>query len=139
MLGDFRIFHLIELNIMTNRKEVMIVAKQFILYNLKDDVKEEDFIKFVNEYKGPFIAGLSAVKRYTLTFVKRAMQAKGGPLGPVEPPYRIAAVVDLTSLEDYAKDQKSQAYQEEFLPRFAQYAQDVLVLQADEFYDKEGD
>ena len=139
MLGDFRISHLIELNIMTNRKEVMIVAKQFILYNLKDDVKEEDFIKFVNEYKGPFIAGLSAVKRYTLTFVKRAMQAKGGPLGPVEPPYRIAAVVDLTSLEDYAKDQKSQAYQEEFLPRFAQYAQDVLVLQADEFYDKEGD
>jgi len=67
------------------------------------------------------------------------MQAKGGPPGPVEPPYRIAAAVDLTSLEDYAKDQKSQAYQEEFLPRFAQYANDVLILQADEFYDKESD
>ena len=117
----------------------MIMAKQFILYNLKDDVTEEDFIKFVNEYKGPFIAGLSAVKRYTLTTVKRAMQVKGGPPAPIEPPYKIAAVVDLTSLEDYAKDQQSQAYQEEFLPRFAQYANDVLILQADEFYDKESD
>ena len=115
------------------------MAKQFILYNLKDDVTEEDFIKFVNEYKGPFVTGLSAVKRYTLTTVKRAMQAKGGPPGPVEPPYKIAAVVDLTSLEEYAKDQQSQAYQEEFLPKFAKYAQDVLILQADEFYDKESD
>ena len=115
------------------------MAKQFILYNLKDDVTEEDFIKFVNEYKGPFVTGLSAVKRYTLTTVKRAMQAKGGPPGPVESSYKIAAVVDLTSLEEYAKDQQSQAYQEEFLPRFAQYAQDVLILQADEFYDKESD
>jgi len=104
---------------------------------LKDDVTEEDFIKFVNEYKGPFVTGLSAVKRYTLTTVKRAMQAKGGPPGPVETPYKIAAVVDLTSLEDYAKDQQSQAYQEEFLPKFAKYAKDVLILQADEFYDKE--
>ena len=69
------------------------MAKQFILYNLKDDVKQEDFIKFVNEYKGPFVTGRPAVKRYTLTTVKRAMQAKGGP-GPVEPPYKIAAVVD---------------------------------------------
>ena len=38
------------------------MAKQFILYNLKDDVNEGDFEKWVNEFKGPLISGLSAVK-----------------------------------------------------------------------------
>lgn len=115
------------------------MAKQFVLYNLKDDVKEEDFIKFVDDFKGPFISGLPAVKRYTITSVKMAMQAKGGPPGPVEPPYKLAAIVDLTSLADYGKDTQSQAYQEEFMPRFIKYVKDFLVLQAEEFYDNSSD
>ena len=113
------------------------MARQFILYNLKDDKKEEDFINWVNEYKGPFIIGLSAVKRYTITKVKRAMQAKGGPPGPVDSPYQLAAVVELTSLEDYAKHTESQPYKEEFMPQFASWVKDFLILQADEFYDQE--
>ena len=52
------------------------MAKQFILYNLKDDVSQDDFEKWVNEFKGPFISGLPAVKRYTLTKVSGAVQAK---------------------------------------------------------------
>ncbi len=115
------------------------MAKQFVLYNLKDDIKEEDFVKWLNEFKGPFITGLSAVKRYTLTTVKRAVQAKGGPPGPVESPYKLAAVVELTSLEDYAKDTETQPYKEEFMPQFAKWVKDFLILQADEFYDKESD
>ena len=113
------------------------MAKQFILYNLKDDVKEEDFIKWVNEYKGPFVTGLPAVKHYTITTVKRAIQAEGGPPGPVETPYKLAAVVDLTSLEDYAKDTETAPYKEEFMPQFASWVKDFLILQADEFYEKE--
>jgi hypothetical protein len=115
------------------------MAKQFILYNLKDDVKEEDFEKWVNEYKGPFIIGLSAVKHYTITKVKRAIQAKGGPPGPVDSPYQLAAVVDMTSLEDYAKNAESGPYKEEFMPQFASRVKDFLILQADEFYDQKSD
>ena len=115
------------------------MARQFVLYNLKDDAKEEDFIKWVNEYKGPFVNGLSAVKHYTITKVKRAIQAKGGPPGPVDSPYQLAAVVEITSLEDYAKDTETQPYKEEFMPQFAKWVKDFLILQADEFYDKESD
>ena len=115
------------------------MAKQFVLYNLKDDAKEADYIKWVNEFKGPFITGLSAVKRYTLTTVKRAKQAKGGPPGLVESPYKFAAVVEVTSLEDYAKDTETKAYKEEFMPQFANWTKDFLILQADDFYDKESD
>ena len=115
------------------------MAKQFVLYNLKDDLEEEDFIKFVNEFKGPFISDLPAVKRYTITSVKMAMQAKGGPPGPVETPYKLAAIVDLTSLADYGKDAASEAYQKEFMPQFAKWVKDFLILQAEEIYDNSSD
>ena len=115
------------------------MAKQFVLYNLKDGKTEEDFLKFVNEFKGPFITSLPAVKRYTITSVKVAMQAKGGPPGPVDPPYQLAAIVDLTSLADYGKDAQSEGYQKEFMPRFAEWVQDFLILQAEEIYDNSSD
>ena len=113
------------------------MAKQFVLYNLKDDVKEEDFIKWVNEYKGPFVVGLSAVKRYTVTSVKRAMQSKGGPPEVVDPPYKIAAVLELTSVADYTKNQESKPYKEEFMPQFVKWVKGFLILQADEVWDQE--
>jgi hypothetical protein len=126
-------------SIITLENEEVKMAKQFILYNLKDDVNEEDFVKFVNEFKGPFISGLPSVKRYTITSVKGAMQAKGGPPGPIETPYKLAAIVDLTSLKAYGKDAESQAYKEEFMPRFAKYVNEFLILRAEELYDNTSD
>ena len=102
-------------------------------------MKEEDFLKWVNEYKGPFIVGLSAVKRYTLTSVKVALQGKGGPPAPVETPYKLAGIVDLTSIPDYGKDIQSKAYQEEFMPQFVNWVKDFLILQADELWDEKSD
>ena len=112
------------------------MPKLFILYNLKNDVSQEDFEKWVNEFKGPFISGLPAVKRYTLTKVVGAVQAAGGPPGPVESPYQYAAVVDVTSLEDYGKIAESPAYKEEFMPHFAQKVKDFLILRSNEVFDQ---
>jgi len=114
------------------------MAKQLILYNLKDNVREEDFVKWVREYKGPLIAGLSSVNRYTLTWVKGAVKAEGGPPGPIESPYRLAGIVDLESLEAYAKDQESAIYKEEFMPRFKEWVKDFLILKAEEFFEQAG-
>jgi hypothetical protein len=110
------------------------MAKQFILYNLKDDVTEEDFEKWVNEFKGPLISGLSAVKNYTLTKVGGAVKAEGGPPGPVESPYKFVGVVDITSFEDFAKDQETPAYKEEFMPQFMQRIKNVIILRAEEIF-----
>ena len=65
------------------------MPKLLIMYNLKDELNEEDFVKWVHEYKGPFVTGLSAVKSYTLTRVQGAMKSEGGPPGPAETPYNI--------------------------------------------------
>ena len=35
------------------------MAKQIILYNLKDNVTEEDYVKWCESYKGPFLLGLN--------------------------------------------------------------------------------
>ena len=110
------------------------MAKQFILYNLKDGASEEEFEKWVNEYKGPLIAGLSAVKSYTLTKVDGALMAEGGPPAPVESSYRFVGVVDLTSFEDYAKDQQTTAYKDEFMPQFLQRVKNVVILKAEDIF-----
>ena len=70
------------------------MPKFLIMYNLKDDLKEEDFVLWVHEFKGPFISGLSAVKSYTLTKAVGAIKAEGGPPGPADPPYTMIGIVD---------------------------------------------
>jgi hypothetical protein len=110
------------------------MAKQFVLYNLKDDRNEEDFEKWVNEFKGPLISGLSSVKNYTLTKVGGAVKAEGGPPGPADSPYRFVGIVDVTSLEDYAKDQETPIYKEEFMPKFMQWIKNVMILRAEEIF-----
>ena len=110
------------------------MAKQFILYNLKDGVSEEEFEKWVNNYKGPFISGLSAVENYTLTKVGGALKTEGGPPGPIESPYKFVGIVNITSFEDYAKDQQIPAYKEEFMPQFLQRIKNVIILKAEEIF-----
>lgn len=115
------------------------MAKQIILYNLREDVKEEDFVKWVHEFKGPFISGLSSVRNYTLLRTKTALKSEEGPPGPIDPPYRIVGIVDVTRLKDYEKDQGTKAYKEDFMPQFSKWIQNILILQAEEFYHSEAD
>ena len=42
------------------------MAKEIILYNLRDDVKEEDYVKWCEDYKGPLLIGLPGSKSFTL-------------------------------------------------------------------------
>jgi hypothetical protein len=120
------------------KEETRSMAKQLILYNLKDGIREEDFVKWVRDYKGPLIAGLSSVNRYTLTWVQGAVKADGGPPGAVETPYRLAGIVDVTSLEAYAKDQETPIYKDEFMPRFKEWVKNFLILKAEVFFDQAG-
>jgi hypothetical protein len=46
------------------------MPKQIILYNLRDDVKEEDYIEWANKFKGPLLMGLPSTKSYTLLRIR---------------------------------------------------------------------
>ena len=110
------------------------MPKLLIMYNLKDDLKEEDFVKWVHEYKGPFITGLGSVKHYHLTTVQGAMKSEGGPPAPAESPYKIVGIVDVTSFEDYAKDQETPAYKEEFSPTMNNWVKDLMILRVGDIF-----
>ena len=110
------------------------MPKLFIMYNLKDDLKEEDFVKWVHEFKGPFISGLSAVKSYTLTKVQDAMKSEGGPRTPAESPYNLVGIVDITGFEDYEKDQETPAYKDGFTPKMDNWVKNMMILRAGEIF-----
>ena len=112
------------------------MPKFLIMYNLKDDLKEEDFMKWVHEFKGPFISGLSAVKSYTLTKVQGAIKSEGGPPGPADPPHNIVGIVDVTSFEDYAKDQETPAYKDDFTPKMMKWVKNMTILRVAEVFPK---
>ncbi len=110
------------------------MPKLLIMYNLKDDLKEEDFVKWVHEFKGPFVTGLSSVKHYHLTKVQGAMKSEGGPPAPADPPYRMVGIVDITSFEDFAKDQETPAYKEDFSPKMNSWVKNLMILRAGEIF-----
>ena len=117
-------------------KEDPVMPKMIIMYNLKDDLKEEDFVNWVHEFKGPFITGLSSVKSYILSKTETALESTGGPLEPAEIPYNIVGIVDVTSIEAYAKDQATPAYRDDFTPQMMKWVKNMTYLKIREFFPK---
>jgi hypothetical protein len=106
------------------------------MYNLKDELKEEDFVKWVHEFKGPFVQGLSAVKSYTLTKSVGAVKGEGGPPGPTDPPYNCIGIVDVTSFEDYEKDQQTPGYKDDFMPKMNSWMKNMMIVRVNEIFPK---
>jgi|SaaInl7_200m_RNA_FD_contig_21_132908_length_879_multi_7_in_0_out_0_2 hypothetical protein len=120
------------------------MPKQLILYNLRDDVKEEDYIKWCKEYKGPLLLGLNSGKSFLLLSMLGGVTGngqKGVPPEETKSPYRFIGIMDVTSLEDWKKESEgSKAYAEEFRPQwFSKWVENFYVLGAQEVYYGESD
>jgi hypothetical protein len=102
------------------------MAKRIILYNLADNVTDEEFKNYVVSDKGPLISSLPGVKKYELVKVT-------GPMG-AKIPYRYVGILDLTSLEEFdQKAAKTQQYQD-FLKKFGPMAKDLVMLSGEAIY-----
>ena len=120
------------------------MPKQLILYNLRDDVKEEDYIKQCEEYKGPLLLGLNSGKSFTLLRILGGVKGDGQKgVAPEETktPYQFIGIMDVTSLDDWKKEcEGSKAYSEEFRPQwFSKWAGDFYILGGQEAYYDESD
>lgn len=119
------------------------MAKQIILYNLRDDVTAEDYQEWCRSYKGPLLLGLDSVERFTL--VSMLGGAKGnGKEGSfpqdVPSPYQYIGILDCTDLESLKKDSESKAFKEDFFPQwFSKWVADFYVLVGMEIYDGKSD
>jgi len=103
------------------------MAKEIILYNLKNTVSDEEYKKYCEEKKGPFLDSLPSCKSFTL--VKIVDSQRG------EIPYKYVGIVDVTNLGDWQKDASSEAFQnflKEWIPKVAEFH----VLFGEEVYGK---
>ncbi len=102
------------------------MAKRIILYNLADNVTDEEFRDYVANDKGPLISSLPGVKKYELVKVTSSM---GGEI-----PYKYVGIVHLTSLDEFEqKAFKTQKYQD-FFKKFGPMVKDLLILSGEEIY-----
>jgi hypothetical protein len=103
-----------------------IMAKRIILYNLKENVTDEQFKEYVQTDKGPLISSLPAVNKYELVKITGATADKI--------PYRYVGIVHVTSIEEFEeKAAKTDKYQG-FLQKFGPMVSDMLMLSGEEIY-----
>lgn len=118
------------------------MAKEIILYNLREDVKEEDYVQWCECYKGPLLIGLPGSKSFTLLKMMGGVQGdgqKGSPPSPTKPPFNYIGVLDVNSLEEWGKSRESEPF-EEFLSQWlSKWVADFYILGGTELYVGESD
>jgi hypothetical protein len=120
------------------------MPKTVILYNLKDGVKEEDYLKWVREYKAPLQLSLKSGKRFTMLRMSGGEKGdgqKGIEPQQVKPPYKYVVIMDVTSLEGWQKDtMSSKEFMETLAPIwFTKWVADFVALAGEEIYDRAKD
>jgi hypothetical protein len=116
------------------------MAKEIILYNLRDDVKEKDYVKWCEDYKGPLLIGLPGSRSFTLLKMLGGVQGdgqQGNPPSPTKPPFNYIGILDATSLEEWGKSRESEAFKEFLSQWLSKWAADFHILGGIELYHGE--
>jgi len=102
------------------------MAKEIILYNLAENVTDEEYKDYVINEKGPLLESLSSVKKFEM--VKITGSASG------EIPFKYIGIMHLTSLEEFSqKDAPSQKFQD-FLKKWQPMTSGAYILSGEELY-----
>jgi hypothetical protein len=113
------------------------MAKQIILYNLKQSVTEEEYVKWCQSYKGPLLLGLKGSKSFTLVKMMGGITGngqKGIPATPTSPPYKYIGILDLASLEDMDQARQTEVFKEFFQKWYSEWVADFYTLGGVEIY-----
>ena len=102
------------------------MAKRIILYNLADNVTDEEFKDYVNKEKGPLLDSFPSVNKYELVKITSSMMG--------EIPYQYAGIVHLTSIEEFNQKDANLPEYEQFVSKFMPMTKDTLVLSGEEIY-----
>jgi uncharacterized protein (TIGR02118 family) len=102
------------------------MAKRIILYNLADNVTDEEFKKYVVSEKGPLIDSLPSVKKYEL------VKITGSTSGDI--PYQYCGIVHVTSIDEFNQKAAVTPEYQQFLQKFGPMAKDMLMLSGEEIY-----
>jgi len=116
------------------------MAKEIILYNLRDDVKEKDYVKWCEDYKGPLLIGLPGSKSFTLLKMMGGVQGNGQKSNrpsPTKLPFNYVGILDTTSLEEWGQSRESETFKEFLSQWLSKWAADFYILGGIELYHME--
>jgi hypothetical protein len=102
------------------------MAEEVILYNLAENITDEEYQDYVTKEKGPLMESFSAVKKYELFKITKAATGKI--------PYKYVGIMHITNLEAfYKKDVPSQKFQD-FLRKWQPMTSGFHILTAEKIY-----
>jgi hypothetical protein len=102
------------------------MAKEIILYNLAENVTDEQYKEFVTKEKGPLLDSLPSVKKFEL------VKIMGAAMG--EPPFRYVGIMHLKDAKEFQeKDAPSQKFQD-FLKKWQPMTSGFHILFGEEIY-----
>ena len=102
------------------------MAKEIILYNLAPHVTDEEFKKYVDEEKGPYIDSLPSVKKYELV---KITDSRSGVI-----PFKYVGIVHLNSLEDFKNRDTQTPEYKAFSAKMASLVSEIHVTFGDEIH-----
>jgi hypothetical protein len=102
------------------------MAKEIILYNLRPNVTDEEFLAYVENEKGPYIDSLPSVEKYEL------VRMHSSPTGTI--PFKYVGIVTLKSVEDFRdRDTKTEEYKA-FTAKMASLTSELHITFGDEIH-----
>jgi hypothetical protein len=102
------------------------MAKEIILYNLAENVTDDEYKDYVIKEKGPLLESLSSVKKFEL------VKITGAATGEI--PYKYIGILHLNSLDEfYQKDAPSPKFQD-FMAKWKPMASNFHILSGEEIY-----
>lgn len=116
------------------------MAKEIILYNLRDDVKEQAYVKWCEDYKGPLLIELPGSRSFTLLKMMGGVKGNGqkdSSPSPTKPPFNYIGILDTTSLEEWGKSRETEAFKEFLSQWLSKWAADFYILGGIELYHGE--
>ena len=102
------------------------MAKEIILYNLADNVTDEQYKDYVTREKGPLFDSLPSVKKFEL------VKIEGAVMGEI--PYEYVAVVHVNSLDELNQKGKTTQKFQDFLKEWMPMVKNVHILYGEEIY-----
>jgi hypothetical protein len=102
------------------------MGKEIVLYNLADNVTDEQYQDFVHKEKGPLLESLPSVTKYEL------VRIKGAKIGEV--PYNYVGILHVNSLDEfYEKGATTEKFQG-LMAKLQPMLKDLHLLYGEEVY-----
>ena len=102
------------------------MAKRIILYNLADNITDDEFKEYVDTEKGPLMDRLPSVRKYEL------VKMSGSMSGQI--PYKYCGIMHIDNLEEFEEKACAMPEYQEFHKKFGPMVKEIMMLTGEEIY-----